>query len=412
MHTARSSHAAALVALLLYAAFIVYQTLAGGGAWECAAPVLAIPRRVPRSDALANVVAYVPLGLLLTWVTTRGWSSAASPVSLWRVVRSAIAGVGAAAVMSASLEIVQACQSHRVSSMYDLLANVVGGAIGVVAALVLRTAASGTGTRFGRRFAAPEDRLRLVTMLVVVVWVASQTMPWVFAVDVGTMRSNLSFLRRGFDGSAVDGWRVLRHAGAWLAVAAACRLAAGTAVRSIGLLAVSAAVSLMLQVLLDARAPLSIEELAGMAAVAVSIVPALIGAGVMPSHRRWGAVLLAGAMMAVTAYELRPEPGAAMHAFSWWPRVGLGGLLGAIDYALLFGWLGLTAVVAARWAASGGDRLAQRWWPVAVVVTTLALEVAQTRIPGRGPDVSAPVFTLLAVLLATTVLAEGERSER
>jgi hypothetical protein len=34
----------------------------------------------------------------------------------------------------------------------------------------------------------------------------------------------------------------------------------------------------------------------------------------------------------------------------------------------------------------------------------LVFELAQTRIPGRGPDLSAPLFTLLAVLAATTIV--------
>ena len=39
--------------------------------------------------------------------------------------------------------------------------------------------------------------------------------------------------------------------------------------------------------------------------------------------------------------------------------------------------------------------------------TKSLLEVAQTGIPGRGPDLSAPLFTVLAALLAAAVLADG-----
>jgi hypothetical protein len=64
-------------------------------------------------------------------------------------------------------------------------------------------------------------------------------------------------------------------------------------------------------------------------------------------------------------------------------------------------------VAAAHWADGAGDRRARRLWPAVAVVATLVLEVAQTRIPGRGPDVSAPLFTLLAVLGATAALKDG-----
>lgn len=413
MPTHRSSRWTSLVALVVYTAFVAYQTLAGGGAWECASPILAVPRRVPRSDAVANVIAYVPLGLLFVWATTRRWEpSSAIRIPPQRILATALMGVAATAALSACLELVQACQAHRVSSLYDLIANVVGGALGAAAAIVLRTATHGPDTPISLRLATREGRLRLLTIMVVVIWIVSQTMPWTFAVDVGTMRSNLSFLRRAWDGPALDGWRVLRHAGAWIAVAAACRLVGRNSRRSAVLLGLAGAASLLLQVLLDARAPLSSEELAGMALATMSMVVPMSLAGSSTSGWRWGLVLLTGALTAVVAYELRPEPGAPTQAFSWWPRVGLGGLLGALDYALFFGWLGLSAVVGAHWADADGDRHARRLWPAAVVLATLVLEGTQIWVPGRGPDVSAPVFTLLAVLLATAVLADGQQPTR
>jgi hypothetical protein len=63
----------------------------------------------------------------------------------------------------------------------------------------------------------------------------------------------------------------------------------------------------------------------------------------------------------------------------------------------------LAAVVTQRWLSTVRRR--HVWWPVAAVALTLMLEVMQTQIPGRGPDLSAPVFTLLAVLAATAVVS-------
>jgi hypothetical protein len=245
------------------------------------------------------------------------------------------------------------------------------------------------------------------------VWIVSQTMPWVFAVDVGTVRSNLSFLKRIAEhGLTFDAWRWLRHLGAWIAVACACRLVGRDGPRALVSLAVAGAVSLGLQLLLDARGPLSFEVLAGMAGAAVLVVPPMLWTGERRQDREWALSLLCGAALAVVAYELRPEPGAAVQAFSWWPRVGLGGLLGALDYALFFGWFGLTAVVAGQWASASGDLRMRRILPLAAVVTTLVLEIVQTGVPGRGPDVSAPMFTLLGVLLTITVLVDGARTTR
>lgn len=399
--------------LLFYAVFVVYQSLADGGAWGCSGPLFTTSARLSRSDVLANVVAYVPLGLLLVFATTRSGNSPSGGVAPARPPRSplvqvlieATGSIAAVALLSGSLELVQACQARRVSSAYDLLANVLGGAIGAVCGLVLRVAAGGSGAT-GRLASTHDARLRLLTAMVAVVWVVSQTMPWVFAVDVGTVRSNLSFLRHWSDGPPLDLWRVLRHAGAWGAIACACRVDARRASTAVATLVLAGVASLSLQLLLQTRAPLSFEELAGMAA-AVFVLPLMVLAGAQVRRRRWAAGLFVAAVVTVAAYELRPEPGAATQAFSLWPLVGLGGRLGALDYAMLFGWFGLAAVVAAQWAGVDGDRRASRTWPVGAVLATLMFEIMQTRIAGRGPDVSAPLFTLLAVVGAIAVLRDG-----
>jgi len=215
-----SSRRTSALALLLYTTFIVYQSLAHGGAWGCTGAVLEWGARVSRSDMLANIVAYVPLGLLLVLATTS--RSGALP----RLMVTMLGGIAAVALLSVSMELVQSCQASRVSSVYDLMANVTGGLVGVSGGLVFRWASAGTGLVASHHGAASDRRLRLLTVAVVGAWVASQTVPWVFAVDLGTLRSNLSFLRHWSDGPPLDPWRVLRHAGAWVAVACACRLAA------------------------------------------------------------------------------------------------------------------------------------------------------------------------------------------
>jgi hypothetical protein len=60
--------------------------------------------------------------------------------------------------------------------------------------------------------------------------------------------------------------------------------------------------------------------------------------------------------------------------------------------------------MAAQWADKTGYARARTRWPGLAVLTML--ELAQMRIPGRGPDVSAPLFTLLAVLAATAIVRD------
>jgi VanZ family protein len=385
---------------------------------------------VSRSDTLANVVAYVPLGLLLVLATTRRSGAAQIDVAdaslapsevegawrpypmppLPRLVVTAIGGVAAIALLSLSMEVAQACQAGRVSSAYDLLANATGGALGMLAGLALRSFTAGVGARTSSQVATYTGRLHLLTVAVAAVWVVSQATPWVFAVDLGMIRRHLSFLRHWSDGLPLDAWRFARHVGAWVAIGCAVRLVWPTRAALTGF-SVAAGVSLVQQVLLDVKAPLSLEELAGMATAAAFVLVALALLPAEPHRRHWPAGMLLAAMVTVAAYELRPDSGAAQQAFRWWPQVGLGEPHGAIDYALLFGWFGLVSVVAAHWAHTDGHRQARRVWPVAAVLLTLAFEVLQTRIPGRGPDLSAPLFTLLAVLTSTAALGDGRDIE-
>lgn len=395
----RSARRLAVVALSLYAGFIAYQSLADGGAWHCGGAALATAVRLSRSDLLANVVAYVPLGLLYALV-------AAPPAGAsWR--RRALGllpGLLGITALSWSLELAQSCLAGRNSSAWDWAANTLGGGVGLVAASVVPALIGATVARDANRWRA-HPSLAALTLAVPAGWVLSQTMPWVFAVDVGTIRSNLAFLRHWSDGHPLDWWHVVRHAGAWLAIACAWRLASRTAWRAgIGLLA-TCGVSLLLQMLLDARTPLTFEEGIGMGLCVMAVLPVLMRAGRAPRGDAWALALLIGAALVVAAYQLRPDPDAesSARAFSWVPLVGLGGLKGALDYALLFGWFGLATVIASRWAGRA-DLPSARWWPALAILATLALEALQTGIPGRGPDVSAPVFTLLAVLGTTVVV--------
>ena len=391
-----------IVPVLLYAAFIAYQTLADGGAWACGGAVLAWPsHHVSRVDTLANVVAYVPLGWLCAV------AAGAEARRDGRYMPWLLASVVAVSLFSLALELTQSCQLHRVSSAIDWATNSAGGVIGAVLALLLPRLARAIDTSSARtQESSAGARLRVGAMTVVAIWLLAQTMPWSFTADVGIFRRNLSFLRHWPDAMPLDPWTVCRHFGAWLALAAASRLAISSRfVATAAFLAVVAA-GLALQVMLVAPSPLSLEELVAIAATVGLATPALLLGPAAVGDEWWPRLLLAGVVVVVTAYELRPAPGATQ-AFSWVPMVGLGQRLGALDFAALFAWAGCGVVVAAHAAQRQRD-LAQAWrWPLAMLALVLALEVAQTRIPGRGPDTSAVFFTMLASLGTSALLRDG-----
>lgn len=379
------------LAACVYAVFLAYQSLADGGAWQCGGAAVGFDVRVSRTDLVANVVAYVPLGLLCALAAHR------------RLARQVVAGFVLPTMLSLMLELVQSCQAGRVSSAWDWSANTAGAALGVAAAMLVDVLRA-QGAAPGGGASGERTTLRLLTAGVALGWVVSQTAPWVFSVDVGTVRGNLSFLKRALTDPTVDLFHVARHAGAWLAIACACRLWAERGARAAALLAAVAGLSLGLQLLLAVNRPLSLDELVGMlpaaglgAALAWSRASRRVGA--RPS---WALALFWGAWLACAAYQLRPDPGAAgPSAFHWWPRVGLGGLRGALDYALLFGWFGVAASTADAWRAmpAARHRLA-----ALAIGSMFLLELVQTTIPGRGPDLSAPLFTALGVLMARAIL--------
>ena len=62
MRTAEAPRAALASAFAAYLAFIAYQSLAGAAPGACVVPLVQQGSHLSRSDGLANLVAYVPLG--------------------------------------------------------------------------------------------------------------------------------------------------------------------------------------------------------------------------------------------------------------------------------------------------------------------------------------------------------------
>lgn len=379
MNTARRRVALA-GALAMYLSFVAYQSLAGGSARICMTPLADPGSGWYGSDALANVVAYIPAGLL-------GGALAASfggPGS------RLIAWLGLAA-FSVSMELMQACLSGRVSSAVDWATNSFGAALGVVASPIV--------VRLLHRLPRSEERhervhlqVVLVAWLIVGAWLASSTAPWRFTFDVGTVRANLSFLRSA---PTFDAWDVVRHAFAWMTVAVALRALIEDRVRASAALVVVLAASLGAQSLLVSRA-LSWSELAGAALGAFVSLLLLMPA----SSGRLMRIVPALAFVSVAAYELAPVRAwwPTNGTFSWWPLVGRGNLLAGLDFALYFAWFAFVLVLALRWRQAR-TRAAVVLGSLAVIAM-LVLEAAQLWIPGRTADTSPALVTGLAFLVA------------
>lgn len=367
-------------ALVLYLAFVAYQSLAGGARQVCTTPLADPGAGWSGSDALANVVAYVPAGLLAGALAASFGGFAVRAIALL-----------ALSAFSLSMELVQACLSGRVSSWVDWTTNSFGAALGVVALPLVVRGLHRLPHSHPRRTRAGAPVV-LVAWLVVAAWFASSTAPWRFTFDVGTVRSNLAFLGAA---PSFDIWDVARHAFAWTAVAAALRALVDDRPRASLALAAALAVSLGAQALLVGGA-LSWSELAGAglgALVAwVLLVPAETG--------RLARLMPVLAFVSVAAYELAPGRSSWTigGGFSWLPLVGRGQLLPALDFALYFCWFAFVLVLSLRWRHAR-TRAAVVLGCIAVVAM-LALEAAQRTIPGRIADTSPALIVALAFVVA------------
>ncbi|MFP5405250.1 MAG: VanZ family protein, partial [Gammaproteobacteria bacterium] len=204
MKTAEHSGAAIAGATVVYLLFIAYQSLAGGaGLAICALPLVQQGAHLSFSDGIANLVAYVPLGMLV---------AARSGVRNGRVPAAAalITGFLAISAFSLAMETLQACLPGRVSSWYDWATNSAGGMAGLLAWTLgqrLMRVIAHRGVR-GRRSASS---LFWPALLCLGAWLALYTAPWRFTFDVGTLRANLSFLGHLSEGLRIDPWRLARH---------------------------------------------------------------------------------------------------------------------------------------------------------------------------------------------------------
>lgn len=380
----RRPRAALAAAIAAYLAFVAYQSLAGGGAGECRAPLLQQGQRLSLSDGLANLVAYLPLGLLAA-----AWLAARCSAGALAAALAAIAG------FSLAMELLQACMLARVSSWFDLAMNSAGGLGGLLIGMLARP----------RSVAAVRSPLLWPVLLVVGAWVALALAPWRFTFDVGTIRSNLAFLLRWADWAGPDPWRFARHLVGWLAVAVALRAIWRGRAAATFVLVLAIGVALAGQVLLVWPA-LSFDELAAVA-LAATLAAAMPSRSAEPVLAR---LLPPLALLSVAAYQLAPGRG-GLHAggFEWLPQLGRGNLLPALELSLMFGWLAFSMLLSLRWLRQCGLDISRRRvvLPVAVVGLMLASEIAQAWIPGRVPDSSAPLLTGLAFVVAWALFGQS-----
>lgn len=379
MNETTTSHRIARLLLLGYLAFLVYASLYPISSFR-------LPEKSPfallfgkmtisRTDALTNVLVYLPLGWLLA-VRTPGRGS----------LRATLLGCG----LSLIVEYLQAFLPGRVPSVLDWGLNTVGTLLGAE-----------LGSRLPRlrvfdveALVAPGPRARL-GLLAVGTWVAAQLFPFVPSADLDYLREGLRPV-----------WHVLRGQTSFSFAQAS--------VYALAVLSLSGILSqclrpnrlsrllvpLVFVAVLLAKVPIITRQLS-----LEALLGALVGLAIsrrLSDSKPEGAVPFLAAAGAFVVEELRSDGGgsAALVPFSWIPfrnhltneLVGAADILsGAWPFvALAFVVSGWRAVPPRR-AALGGA--------VLVFSGVLALEWVQRSLPGRSPDVTDALIAVAAWLL-------------
>lgn len=348
------------------------------------------------SDVLFNLIIYIPLGLLMV--------RALGPM---RADTAHLVCVGMAGMaLSLTLESVQAFVPGRSCSLVDVGTNT----IGAVAGAMLGTLERFSG-EWGRRLAAWRrvhlERGPLATLgaLVVCAWMVTQLSPFVPAPSISNLRNGLSPLWQALHGNgSLSTLQWLNYTFSIFAICIVARRVIKPSFPSWAIyLALGAVLALKVPILGRQLYP---EALAGW--LCGCALAALF-------YRKRPSLTLAAsaALIAAACARLRLGSGDALHPMEWIPFKGqMASLSGVADVAGA-AWpylLVLFVVLLKRHKAMAKStkNTPFRPRPLSTLLITggglitlyaLVLELLQTNVPGRYPDVTDPVVAALAWLL-------------
>ena len=317
-------------------------------------------------DACVNVLLYFPLGLTAVLVFMRRLPRAAAALA------TVMLGTG----LSASIEMLQIFDAHRMCSLLDVACNFAGTVGGVCAALIFRQEIFEiTRRRQGHRGAGG-------ALMLAGCWAGYQLYPLIPLFSRGRLRANVA----RFLATPISMVEVGASAAEWFAFALVMRAVAGR-LKAPWLLLAMLCLPLRLLIMERTLAP---DELIGAGlAMLVWTYPA------EGSRVRAGAGMLAAAIM---LRELSPfEFTAPARAMSWIPfaatldaerlNAALVLLRKAFEYGTLV-WL-LRASGLRYWSAG-----------VSVAAALVLLETAQRYLPNRQPEITdAAIAGILACIL-------------
>ena len=348
-----------VLVLVIYGSLFPFHYQAHLPSWADVWTLLRPEARHSRSDLLANLLLFVPYGLLL-----------AAPMEPHRRLLALLGGTA----LALGLQYLQFWFPDRVPSGTDAVLNLVGIAVGLGAGLL--------GTPLVRRWRPvdlPRPQFVLVASGLMALWLLYRWFPLVPTLDVQNLKNGLKPLLQWRETGAVD---VLRNFAGWLVF---LRLARYSALQRWGSWRLAA---LCLAVL--AAEPLFVNNAISPANV-VGLVLALALSPWLRSGPRTLGVVTGVLAISIAVAALEPFAFRWVGGFLWIPFAGsLGGdpmaaIPPLIEKFFLYGSL----VFFVRYlGASHGLTV------LTVGVFLLALEWVQQALPGRTPEITDPLLVL------------------
>jgi VanZ family protein len=369
-----------LLALCAYTLLILYGSLFPFERWQRPSTALFSflhlwPAHLDKADLLQNLLVYAPFGLMLTlWLA-----------GFMRYLPALLLCTALGTALSFCIESLQQFNPARVASMVDVLMNGVGSACGaMLAALTLRHTLSGALLMRWRDALFRHGALANAGLVVIGIWMLSQTSPLVPTLDVGHFRHALSGLYHTlYAPQTINSAKVASYA---LNVAALGMLTLtlanpGAPARRLFLLALGFV--LCSKVLVVSRV-LSLEAVLGSAAGFV-IASLMRRAPQAP-------LCIAGMLLAASGFtvaEMSADYGAITVGFNWIPFVGQMRSFTGLENILELLWPGMAIAYFARLTLPRYRHIE------AIVMGTLfigagvfILEWHQQWVPGRYGDIT------------------------
>ncbi len=370
------------LAALAYTALIVYGSLYPFSGWTSeGVRLLAFlaPHglgHLSRADVVTNVLAYMPLGLLIVRSLGPGRATLGAIA-----IATLIAGL-----LSFSMEFLQQFLPARIASLSDLIANIAGAVIGASLAGVVHAESLPWQMVMRRREQwFRSGRLVDLGLMAVGLWTLSQLTPLVPSLDLGNLRHGLSAIWQTLQNPArfnTTQWATYELYIAGLALLTLTLAARGQRV----LFRFSAFVAcvLLCKIVIVTR-QLSLEAATGALAALLLALPFVI--------LRTKAVAGVSALFIIGGFaiaELASDPGGPTHAFNWIPFAG------HLENPLI----GIASILEELWPAAALAYLARFVTPprqqrlvaaggaVALALLAFALEWYQQYLPGRYGDLT------------------------